>query len=177
MTDDRMRPDMDDYADRGQPYIIAQQPAPTGSSVLASITRAVVSFTLLAVLLLAFGVAIAGWFIGTRIKDDLASEIDRTPVQAQMVIAYRDELSKLTQQMSEDRVVLPAPDLNDLYDQVMHDRGGRGGIIGDANTDNLQAQIDLLQRDNADLRWANSQVQQQAAVRRNPPRPLRNEAP
>lgn len=165
----------DDFVERGQPIVI-QSPAAV-SSVMGSITRAVVSFTLLAVLLLAFGVAIAGWFIGTRIKDDLAAEIDRTPVQAQMVIAYRDELARLAEQMADDRVVLAPPDPNDLYDQVMHDRRGRGGLITDPEADNLQAQIDLLQRDNADLRWANQQLRQQVTARRNPPVPLRNEMP
>lgn len=170
-----MHPDVDDYAEQGRPIVI-QGPARNSSSVWASITRAIVSFTLLAVLLLAFGVAIAGWFMGTRVKDDLRAEIDRTPVQAQIVIAYRDELMRRTQQMADDRVVLGPPDPNDLYDQVMRDRGGRGGILT-STSDNLQAQIDLLQRDNADLRWANAQMRQQVATTRNPPVPRRNQAP
>jgi hypothetical protein len=170
-----MRPDVEDYPERGQPIVI-QGPAPSGS-IWAPITRAVVSFTLLAVLLLAFGVAIAGWFIGTRIKDDLTAEIDRTPVQAQMVIAYRDALMERTERMADDRVVLPPPDPNELYGQVMDDRGGRGGLLSDSSADNLQAQIDLLQRDNADLRWANQQLRQQAATLRNPPVPERNQMP
>jgi hypothetical protein len=175
MKDDRMSPDMDDYAERERQVVYAQAPARSGS-IWASITRAVVSFTLLAVLLLAFGVAIAGWFMGTRVKDDLRTEIDRTPVQAQIVIAYRDELTSRTQQMADDRVVAAPPDPNDLYDQVMRDRGGRGGILT-SSSDNLQAQIDLLQRDNADLRWANAQMRQQVATTRNPPVPRRNQAP
>jgi hypothetical protein len=62
MKDDRMRPDPD-YSEQNPPVYVT--PAPSRASVWAAITRAVVSFTLLAVLLLAFGVAIAGWF-GTR---------------------------------------------------------------------------------------------------------------
>lgn len=169
-----MRPDME-YPEHREPIVISQGPAP--ASVWTSITRAVVSFTLLAVLLLAFGVAISGWFVGTRVRDDLAAEIDRSSVQAQMVIAYRDALERLTQQMADDRVVLAPPDQNELYDQVMLERGGRGGILSGSGSDNLQAQIDLLQRDNADLRWLNTQMHQQAAISRNPPLPRRNEAP
>jgi hypothetical protein len=41
----------------------------------------------------------------------------------------------------------------------------------------LQDEIDLLQRDNADLRWANNQLRQQAALTSNPPAPSRNRAP
>ena len=175
MNDSSMRPEIEDYPAGAQPYVM--QHAPAQSSIWPAITRAVVSFTLLAVMLLAFGVAIAGWFMGTRIRDDLANEIDRTPVQAQIVIAYRDALDHLTEQMTQDRVVLPPPDQSDLYDRVMAERSGRGGLPSDNASDNLQAQIDLLQRDNADLRWANLQLRQQAVLRRNPPRPRLNQAP
>lgn len=176
MNESSMHPEVDAYPEGAQPYVIQQAPGRT--SIWPAITRAVVSFTLLAVLLLAFGVAIAGWFIGTRIKDDLRTEIDRTPVQAHIVIAYRDALVRLTDQMSEDRVVLPPPDQSDLYDKVMVERGGRGGLPpSETGADNLQAQIDLLQRDNADLRWANLQLRQQSALSNNPPRPRRNQAP
>lgn len=174
MKDDRMRPDPD-YSEQGPPVYVT--PAPARASVWAAITRAVVSFTLLAVLLLAFGVAIAGWFVGTRVKDDLIAEIDRTPVQAHMVVAYRDALTRRTQQMADDRVVITPPDRSELYDEVMRERRGRGGILSSSGSDDLQAQIDLLQRDNADLRWVNEQLRQQAALRRNPPAPRRNEMP
>jgi hypothetical protein len=173
MKDDRMHPDGDDYADQRPPIVIAQ--GQSRGSVWASITRAVVSFTLLAVLLLAFGVAISAWFVGTRVNDDLVSEIDRTPVQAQIVIAYRDALLALTDEMSSSRVVLTPPDESQLYDQVIHDRHGRGGLPSGA--DSLQSQIDLLQRDNADLRWVNQRLLEQAALSRNPPLPRRNDAP
>jgi hypothetical protein len=132
---------------------------------------------LLAVLLLAFGVAIAGWFIGTRVKDDLIAEIDRTPVQAQMVVAYRDALMERTQQMANDRVVLPPPDRGALYDEVIRERRGRGGFLSSSSGDDLQAQIDLLQRDNNDLRWVNEQLRYQYALSRNPPQPRRNAMP
>jgi hypothetical protein len=171
---DSMRPDMD-YSEPNQPVYVTQ--APARGSVLASITRAIVSFTLLAVLLLAFGVAIAGWFVGTRVKDDLVAEIDRTPVQAQIVVAYRDALTQSTQQMADDRVVLAPPDRSQLYDEVMRERHGRGGILSSSGGDDLQAQVDLLQRDNADLRWLSTQMRLQAANHRNPPVPRRNEAP
>ena len=169
-----MRPDVD-YSEHGPPVYVT--PAPSRGSALATIMRAVVSFTLLAVLLLAFGVAIAGWFVGTRVRDDLVTEIDRTPVQAQIVVAYRDALTQRTQQMADDRVVLAPPDRSALYDEVIRERRGRGGILSSTGSDDLQAQIDLLQRDNADLRWAVGQMRAQAAYSRNPPVPRRNEMP
>lgn len=169
-----MRPDVD-YSEQGPPVYVT--PAPQRGSVWASITRAIVSFTLLAVLLLAFGVAIAAWFVDTRVKDDLVAEIDHTPVQAQIVVAYRDALTDRTQQMAGDRVVLAPPDRSALYDEVIRERRGRGGILSSTGSDDLQAQIDLLQRDNADLRWATSQLRAQAALSRNPPMPRRNEMP
>jgi hypothetical protein len=175
MKDDSIRPEMD-YSEHGQQPVYVTH-APGRGAMWSSITRAVVSFTLLAVLLLAFGVAIAGWFIGTRVRDDLAAEIDRTPVQAQIVVAYRDALTQRTQQMADDRVVVTPPDRNDLYDEVMRERRGRGGILSGAGGDDLQAQVDLLQRDNADLRWVNAQLRQAVATNRNPPAPRRNEAP
>ena len=169
-----MRPDVD-YSEHGPPVYVT--PAPQRGSMWGSITRAVVSFTLLAVLLLAFGVAIAAWFVGTRVKDDLVTEIDRTPVQAQIVVAYRDALTERAQQMADDRVVVAPPDRSALYDEVIRERRGRGGILSSTGSDDLQAQIDLLQRDNADLRWATSQLRAQAALSRNPPMPRRNEPP
>jgi len=174
MKDDNIRPEMD-YSEHGPPVYVTH--APARGAVWTSITRAVVSFTLLAVLLLAFGVAIAGWFIGTRVRDDLTAEIDRTPVQAQIVVAYRDALTQRTQQMADDRVVLAPPDRSALYDEVIRERRGRGGILSSTGSDDLQAQIDLLQRDNADLRWAVGQMRAQAAYSRNPPVPRRNEMP
>lgn len=163
-----------DFSERAQPIVITHEPP--RSSVWASIARAVVSFTLLAVLLLAFGVAIAGWFLQSRIKDDLVREIDRTPIQAQMVLAYRDALADLTRRMADERIVLAPPEPAGLYDQVLEERQWRGAVPGGVNA-NLQEQIDLLQRDNADLRWANVQLRQSAAINRNPPLPRRNEAP
>src|SRR5262249_56909428 len=129
----------------------------------------VVGLVLLAVLLVAFGVGIAGWFVGTRVKDDLTAEIDRTPVQAQIVVAYRDALLDRTQQMAEDRVVLGPPERDGLYDEVIRERRGRGGILSGSGGDDLQAQIDLLQRDNPDLRGANQQTRTQRGLRRHPP--------
>lgn len=146
-------------------------------SIWPSIARAVVSFTLLAVLLLAFGVAIAGWFLQNGIRAELAREIDRTPIQAQMVVAYRDALAELTQRMSSERAVLPPPNQNEIYDRVLERRQGRGATLNGAGATSLQEQIDLLQRDNADLRWANDQMRRQAALSRNPPVPSRNRAP
>jgi len=175
MNDSSMHPEVE-YPEGQERFVYAQAPSQRGS-IWPAITRAVVSFTLLAVLLLAFGVAIAGWFMGSRIKDDLRAETDRTPVQAHIVIAYRDALVHLTDQMSTDRVVVAPPDQSQLYDHVMRERGGEGGIPSGTDADNLQAQIDLLQRDNADLRWANSQLRGAAAAVNNPPRPRRNEMP
>jgi hypothetical protein len=141
------------------------------------IARAVVSFTLLAVLLLAFGVAIAGWFLGNGIRDDVAHEIDRTPIQAQMVIAYRDALDDLTERMKTERTPVAPPSDDEVYDQVVEARQGRGAVVGGASMASLQGQIDLMQRDNADLRWAETQLRQQASARRNPSLPRRNMAP
>ena len=94
-----------------------------------------------------------------------------------MVVAYRDALTRRTQQMADDRAVIAPPERSELYDEVMRERRGLGGILNSSGSDDLQAQIDLLQRDNADLRWVNEQMRQQAALRRNPPAPRRNEMP
>lgn len=164
-----------DTSDPGSPIVITHESART--SIWVSIARAVVSFTLLAVLLLAFGVAIAGWFLQTSIRDDLANEIDHTPIQAQMVAVYRDALTEATERMSTERTVLPPPSQTEIYDRVLESRRGRGAMLNGANAASLQDQIDLLQRDNADLRWANDQLRRRASLDRNPPRPRVNQAP
>jgi hypothetical protein len=164
-----------DTSDPSGPIVITHDTA--RPSIWVSIARAVVSFTLLAVLLLAFGVAIAGWFLQTSIRDDLANEIDRTPIQAEMVAAYRDALTDVTQRMSTERAVLPPPSQTEIYDRVVESRGGRGATLAGADAASLQDQIDLLQRDNADLRWANDQLRRRATLDANPPRPRFNQAP
>lgn len=164
-----------DSSDPASPIVITHESTPT--SIWIVIARAVVSFTLLAVLLLAFGVAIAGWFLQNSIKDDLAREIDRTPIQAQMVVAYRDALAALTERMASERTVFVPPSQDEMYDRVLDDRKGRGATLNGAGAANLQEQVDLLQRDNADLRWANDQLRRQASISRNPPLPRRNQAP
>jgi hypothetical protein len=164
-----------DTSEPGSPIVITHESAQT--SIWVSIARAVVSFTLLAVLLLAFGVAIAGWFLQNSIRSELAREIDRTPVQAQMVAAYRDALVELTERMSSERTVVLPPGQTEIYDRVLDSRNGRGATLNGATSANLQEQIDLLQRDNADLRWANDQIRRQASVSSNPPLPRRNQAP
>jgi hypothetical protein len=169
-----MNPDVD-YPERGQPIVITHEQARI--SIWVVIARAVVSFTLLAVLLLAFGVAISGWFLGNSIRDDVAHEIERTPIQAQMVIAYRDALINLTERMKTERSVLAPPSDTEIYEQVLEDRQGRGATLGGASLSSLQGQIDLMQRDNADLRWAETQLRQQTAARRNPSLPRSNQAP
>ena len=98
-----MNPDVDYTPEPGQPIVITHEQARI--SIWVVIARAVVSFTLLAVLLLAFGVAISGWFMGNSIRDDAAHEIERTPIQAQMVIAYRDALITLTDRMETERTL------------------------------------------------------------------------
>ncbi|MGE0533294.1 MAG: hypothetical protein AB7G40_18110 [Hyphomonadaceae bacterium] len=157
------------------PIVITHEAA--RPSIWVSIARAVVSFTLLAVLLLAFGVAIAGWFLQNSIRADLERELDRTPIQAQMVVAYRDALAELTERMSSERAVVSPPDQSEIYERVLDDRQGRGATLNGAGAANLQEQIDLVQRDNADLRWANDQLRRQTALSRNPPVPSRNQAP
>lgn len=164
-----------DPSETAAPIVITHESART--SIWVSVARAVVSFTLLAVLLLAFGVAIAGWFLQNSIKGDLAREIDRTPIQAQMVIAYRDALTNGAEQMSAERTVLLPPGQDEMYDRVLEDRKGRGATLNGAGAVNLQEQVDLLQRDNADLRWANAELRRQASISRNPPVPRRNQAP
>jgi hypothetical protein len=159
----------------GPPIVLTH--APSRPALWTSVARAVVSFTLLAVLLLAFGVAIAGWFLQNSIRAELQREIDATPIQAEIVVAYRDALSDLTQRMARERVVAAPPDQDELYERILDRRQGRGALLGRAGVSSLQDEIDLLQRDNADLRWANNQLRQQAALTSNPPAPSRNRAP
>jgi hypothetical protein len=79
--------------------------------------------------------------------------------------------------MARERVVAAPPDQDELYERIHDRRQGRGALLGRAGVSSLQDEIDLLQRDNADLRWAHNQRRQQAALTSNPPAPSRNRAP
>ncbi len=170
-----MRGDDTEIYDKGPPVMTAQHEA--RPNLLSSLARAVVSLTLLVVLLLAFGAALAGWFLRNQLEGELRAEIDRTSAQAQLVVAYRDELDALTARMATERVTMPAPTVESLYERTLEARQGRGPDGAWRAGYDWQAEIDLLQRDNTDIRWANAQIRARAARARNPNRPNRNVQP
>lgn len=156
-----------------QPMVITQQRSSEG--MLPAIARAIVSLTLLAVLLLAFGAALAGWFLRSQLREQLAEEIERTPPQAQLVVEYRDALEVLTRQMESERSQAQLPVMADIYARMMEQRGGAVAEYRDGY--DLQTEIDLLLRDNTDLRWANEQMRTRAASARDPRLPRVNTQP
>lgn len=166
-------PGPDPY-EKGAPVMFPSQP--TRASLLASLARAVVSLTLLAVLLVAFGAALAGWFLRGQLQTALREEIERTPPQAQLVVEYRDQLEAAVDHMSTERAVDAPPDVSGLYVDMMARRGDAGENAWREGYD-WQATIDLLQRDNTDLRWVNARMRERAVQARNPQLPRRNQQP
>lgn len=163
----------DDYAEQGAPVVLTQQS--TRAGVLASIARAIVSLTLLGVLLLAFGAALGSWFLNQSLQSQLRDEIRRTSFQQQLMVAYRDELISRHQRMAIERNVATPPTLEDLYPSVVLARRGADDALPQ-NYD-WQAPIDTLREDNNDLRWANASISQGIANRRNPSLPRENRGP
>lgn len=151
----------------------AMMPQPAREGIFPAIARAVVSLTLLAVLLLAFGAALAGWFLRGQLRTQLAEEIARTPPQAQLVVEYRNELDALIRQMETERSQAAPPVMAEVYARMVEKRGGGEWRAGY----DLQFEIDLLVRDNNDLRWANEQMRARAADRLNPRLPRDPSAP
>jgi hypothetical protein len=154
------------------PVMMTQRPS---EGMLPAIARAIVSLTLLAVLLLAFGAALAGWFLQNQLRTQLAEEIARTPPQAQLIVEYRDALDAVTRQMETERSKAQLPPMSEVYAEMMERRGGAAGEFREGF--DLQSEIDLLQRDNNDLRWANEQMRVRASSARDPRLPRLNQQP
>ncbi|MEQ1617714.1 MAG: hypothetical protein ABL883_05155 [Terricaulis sp.] len=154
---------------------VVVNPQRPSEGMLPAIARAIVSLTLLAVLLLAFGAALAGWFLQNQLRTQFAEEVQRTPPQAQLIIEYRDALDAATRQMENERSQAQLPAMSEVYAEMMTRRGGAAGEFREGF--DLQSEIDLLQRDNADLRWANEQMRARAASARDPRLPALNQQP
>lgn len=164
---------MVDETEPQAPFVVA--PPSQREGMLPSIARAIVSLTLLAVLLLAFGAALAGWFLRGQWQQQLTEEIARTPPQAQLVVEYRDEIEALARQMETERSQVAPPEMAEIYARMMEKRGAAGGEWRESF--NIQSEIDLLVRDNNDLRRVNDQLRQRAANALNPRLPRENAPP
>jgi hypothetical protein len=164
---------MVDETEAHAPYMVT--PPTQREGMLPAIARAIVSLTLLAVLLLAFGAALAGWFWRGQWREQLAEEIARTPPQAQLVVEYRDEIEAISRQMETERSQAPPPNIAEIYARMMEKRGAAS--VEWRESFNVQSEIDLLVRDNNDLRWVNEQMRARAENARNPRLPRDNAPP
>lgn len=164
--------------EKGAPYVFAQQSQREG--LVEALLRAFISITLLAVLLLSFGAAIGGWFLLENQKRALLEAVHETPPSAELIVAYRNELERISNEMSASQTVLSVPDKAGLYSTIMAERDKLGACRGDADIGgpvrcpswdagyDWQAIIDSYRQDNESLRWLNEQLRYRGPVRRNP---------
>jgi hypothetical protein len=156
----------DDYEPSGP--VVVTPPTPR-TAILPAIARAIVSLTLLGVLLLAFGAAIGGYFLRRDLREDLAQEIAATDARTQLVVEYRNAFDATLREMRTERAVLPPPNLQELYAPMMERR--REEATPWRSTLDLQSQIDAQAALNADIRWANERMRESARRAANPDQP------
>lgn len=154
-------------ADPHSPYVVAHQPSREG--MLPAIARAIVSLTLLAVLLLAFGAALAGWFLRSQLQGQLADEIGKTRPQYQLVVEYRDQLEAMETALRAEGTQPVPPDMQALYARMMETRGARNAEWRESY--DIQGEIDILLRDALELRMVNQRLRARAVDTRDPSQP------
>lgn len=154
-------------ADPHSPYVVAHQPAREG--MLPAIARAIVSLTLLAVLLLAFGAALAGWFLRSQLQGQLVDEIGKTRPQYQLVVEYRSELEAMETALRAEGTQPAPPDMQALYARMMETRGAR--TIEWRESYDIQGEIDILLRDASELRMVNQRLRARAVDNNDPSQP------
>lgn len=145
-----------EWGDDGKaaPMLVMQQER-QGRDLGGVVMRSFMSLALLMVMLLAFGAAIAAWNKKTELDALLKREEKSISAEAAAVVLYRDQLANITESIKVENKPYAAPE-----------------------PPTWQRQIDVLVRENNDLRWAMQQLRQAKAEqevakkrRRNPAEP------
>lgn len=138
---------------KAAPMVLMQQGQ--GRDVGGAALRSFMSLALLVVMLLAFGAAIFAWNKKTQLDTLLEREQKSISKEAADVVRYRDDLATVRGDIEVDLKPRPAPE-----------------------APVWQKQIDLLVRENNDLRWsieqlrlAEAEAKKREVVRRNPAAP------